>query len=109
MIRALTLETLQIPFKVAFRHAAASRDATSSLWVEATTASGARGRGAVSTDVTRETTETACSSAYNAVGREWWTCKPGAWAANHELTSTRIQPPGAIEPHCSTRSPARKN
>ena len=45
MIRALTLETLQIPFKVAFRHAAASRDATSSLWVEAVTASGARGRG----------------------------------------------------------------
>jgi L-alanine-DL-glutamate epimerase-like enolase superfamily enzyme len=45
MIRELTLTTLQIPFKVAFRHAAASRDATSSLWVEATTASGSRGRG----------------------------------------------------------------
>ena len=45
MIRDLTLTTLEIPFKVAFRHAAASRDATSSLWVEATTQSGLRGRG----------------------------------------------------------------
>lgn len=61
MIHEITFATLQIPFKVAFRHAAASRDATSTLWVEATTRSGLSGRGESCPRpyVTGETIETA--------------------------------------------------
>jgi len=90
MIRELTIEVLQIPFKVAFRHAAASRDATSSLWVEATTASGARGRGesCPRSYVTGETVETARTffERYQAdIGREVVDLASlRAWASSHE-------------------------
>ena len=90
MIRALTLEVLHIPFKVAFRHAAASRDETSSLWVEATTASGARGRGESCPRpyVTGETVETARAffERHEAeIGREVVDLASlRAWAVGHE-------------------------
>ena len=90
MIRELTLATLQIPFKVAFRHAAASRDATSSLWVEATTRSGLRGRGESCPRpyVTGETVETARAffDRYNVeLTREVADLQSlRTWAAGHE-------------------------
>lgn len=45
MIERLHLTPLTIPFRVAFRHASAERDTTSSAWVEARGASGAVGCG----------------------------------------------------------------
>ena len=116
MIRALTLETLQIPFKVAFRHAAASRDATSSLWVEAITASGTRGRGESCPRpyVTGETMETAhvFFERYNVeIGREVVDLTSlRAWDGRI-MESDLDANPAAGAPsssHCSTRSPARK-
>lgn len=45
MIDSLTARSLQIPFKVAFSHASASRDTTHSLWVEAVLSDGVTGYG----------------------------------------------------------------
>lgn len=45
MIRLLTITPLTIPFKVAFRHASAARNETSSVWVEARSGSGVVGVG----------------------------------------------------------------
>jgi len=44
-IRALSLKQVNLPFKVAFKHASATRTATESLWVEAQTAEGITGYG----------------------------------------------------------------
>lgn len=61
MIHSLRLTELHIPFKVAFRHASADRHETSSLWVEAASASGAGGYGEACPReyVTGETIDTA--------------------------------------------------
>ena len=45
MIERLQLSPLVIPFKVAFRHASAERDTTSSAWVEARSSDGRVGHG----------------------------------------------------------------
>ena len=45
MIDSLHARALQIPFKVAFSHASASRDTTHSLWVEVTLHDGSVGYG----------------------------------------------------------------
>ena len=45
MLAGLELRRIAIPFRVAFRHAAAERRATASVWVEARTRGGARGHG----------------------------------------------------------------
>jgi L-alanine-DL-glutamate epimerase-like enolase superfamily enzyme len=60
-IVGLQFRELRIPFKVAFRHAAAERAETESVWVEAATAQGMRGFGESCPRpyVTRETLETA--------------------------------------------------
>ncbi len=60
-IRRLELTPLQIPFKVAFRHASAERAETSSLWIRATSERGVVGYGESCPRpyVTGETIETA--------------------------------------------------
>lgn len=45
IIRHLDLKQVHIPFKLAFRHAAAERSETSSLWVEAVSERGTKGYG----------------------------------------------------------------
>ena len=45
LIRSLDARSLTIPFKAAFSHASASRDATQTLWVEAHDAEGRTGHG----------------------------------------------------------------
>jgi len=42
-IRELRFKELRIPFKAAFRHASAERAVTSSVWIEAVSATGAIG------------------------------------------------------------------
>jgi L-alanine-DL-glutamate epimerase-like enolase superfamily enzyme len=61
VIYDLRFETLQIPFKVGFRHSSAAREETSSVWVEAVTRAGSRGLGESCPRpyVTGETIETA--------------------------------------------------
>ena len=61
MIRELQFSTLDIPFRVAFRHASASREQTSSVWIEARSVTGAIGYGESCPRpyVTAETLETA--------------------------------------------------
>ena len=60
-IRELRFTSLSIPFKVAFRHASAERDETSSVWIEAISEADAIGHGESCPRpyVTGETIETA--------------------------------------------------
>ena len=62
-IRRFQIKSLEIPFKVGFRHASAERTETSSLWVEAVSEAGATGYGEACPRpyVTGETLETAAA------------------------------------------------
>jgi len=101
-IRDLKMKWLQIPFKSAFRHAAADRNKTASVWVEAVSTRGLTGYGESCPRpyVTGETLDTAtaffkrhraglCGSIYDISGLRSWMAinetdidsNPAAWCA----------------------------